>query len=173
MTFSLFLRITVLANAASAGILGSLAIIGAAGADQPQVLLIGGGWWLVATSIGAVIGRGEGASSAISALLAQAETTRSLPEPRPGRTLLNRLWPLLIATLGAALCSLFAPQITAIAAGFTIIWALSWRRQESAVRAIEGRDGVRFFVERTSPTGPIKLSRTPWFATGDGFRTDA
>jgi hypothetical protein len=55
------------------------------------------------------------------------------------------------------------PQIPAIAAGFTIIWALAWRRQESAVQAIEERDGVSFFVERTSPVRPIQLIRTPGF----------
>ena len=29
--------------------------------------------------------------------------------------------------------------------------------------AIEGRDGVRFYIERTSPIEPIKLVRTPGF----------
>src|SRR5574338_94902 len=51
----------------------------------------------------------------------------------------------------------------AIATGFTIIWALAWRRQESAVRAIEERDGVTFFVEPTSPFRPIRLVRMPGF----------
>jgi len=173
LTFTLFLRITVAASSASAAILGSLALAGAASSDQPQVLLFGGAWWLTAAMVGLVIGRGAEASRAISTLLAQAETSRSLPELRPARTLLNRLWPLLLATLGAATMVVVAPQITAVAAGFAIIWSLSWRRQEAAVRAIEGRDGVRFFVARTSPIGPIKLSRTPWFATEDGFPTDA
>ena len=45
----------------------------------------------------------------------------------------------------------FAPQVAAIAAGFAIIWALAWRRQEQAVAAVEERDGVRFYVDRTSP----------------------
>ena len=50
-----------------------------------------------------------------------------------------------------------------MAAGFTIIWALAWRRQERAVLAIEERDGVRFYVDRTSPLSPIQLIRTPGF----------
>ena len=55
------------------------------------------------------------------------------------------------------------PQVPAIATGFAIIWALAWRRQASAVTAIEERDGARFYVERTSPLRPIKLVRTPGF----------
>ena len=59
--------------------------------------------------------------------------------------------------------SVFAPQIGGIAAGFAIIWALAWRRQEAAVAAIEERDGVRFYVDKTSPFSPIRLVRTPGF----------
>lgn len=51
----------------------------------------------------------------------------------------------------------------AIATGFTIIWALAWRRQEAAVSAIEDRDAVRFYVDPTSPVQPIRLLRTPGF----------
>jgi hypothetical protein len=87
----------------------------------------------------------------------------SLPEVDPSRTALNRLWPLLLFTLSASALGLILPQVPAIAAGFAIIWALAWRRQSSAVTAIEERDGARFYVERTSPLQPIKLVRTPGF----------
>ena len=60
---------------------------------------------------------------------------------------MNRLWPLLLSTIVAGGLGLIAPQIPGIATGFAIIWALGWRRQESAVRAIEERDGVTFYVE--------------------------
>jgi hypothetical protein len=53
--------------------------------------------------------------------------------------------------------------VAAIASGFTIIWALAWRRQSAAVAAIEERDGVRFYVDRTSPLAPMRLVRTPGF----------
>ena len=56
-----------------------------------------------------------------------------------------------------------APQIPGIAAGFAIIWALAWRRQDAAVAAIEERDGARFYVRRTSPVRPMALVRTPGF----------
>ena len=44
-----------------------------------------------------------------------------------------------------------------------IIWSFAWRRQASAVTAIEERDGARFYVEPTSPLHAIKLVRTPGF----------
>ena len=93
-----------------------------------------------------------------------------MPEVHPARILLNRLWPLLIATVGAGGFVLLAPQVPAMAAGFPVIWALAWRRQEKAVQAIEERDGVRFFIEKTSPIKPIQLIRTPWFKSGMASR---
>jgi hypothetical protein len=103
---------------------------------------------------------------AIARLLADAKLQMSLPELRPGLTLLNRLWPLLFSTLGAGILGVFIPQVSAVAAGFAIIWALAWRRQESAVAAIEDRDGFRFYVDRTPPYAPIRLIRTPGLRTG-------
>jgi len=75
----------------------------------------------------------------------------------------NRLWPLFLVVIAAVALSFLGPQIPGIATGFTIIWALAWRRQESAVAAIEERDGVTFFVERTSPIRPMQLLRLPGF----------
>ena len=60
----------------------------------------------------------------------------------------------------------FVPQVPAVATGFAIIWALAWRRQEGAVAAIEDRDGVRFYVDRTPPFAPIRLIRTPGLMAG-------
>ena len=79
------------------------------------------------------------------------ETQPTLPELNPGRTVLNRLWPLLLSTVGAGAVAFVLPQVPAVATGFAIIWALAWRRQASAVTAIEERDGARFYIERTSP----------------------
>ena len=77
--------------------------------------------------------------------------------------MLNRLWPLLISTVGAGAVAFLVPQVPAVATGFAIIWSLAWRRQASAVRAIEERDGARFYVDKTSPFKPIRLIRTPGF----------
>jgi hypothetical protein len=127
-------------------------------------------WWLGASLIGLFIGRGTRASPAITRLLASARSQTLLPELHPGRTLVNRLWPLLLVTIGAGALSIVAPQIPAIATGFAIIWSLAWRRQEAAVAAIEERDGVRFYVDRTSPLAAIRLVRTPGFG-GDFLHT--
>jgi hypothetical protein len=77
--------------------------------------------------------------------------------------LLNRLWPLLVSTIGAGALAFVLPQVPAIATGFAIIWALAWRHQASAVSAIEERDGARFYLVRNSPLKPIRLIRTPGF----------
>ena len=86
-----------------------------------------------------------------------------MPEHRPASVLVNRLWPLLVSTVAAGAIGFLIPQVSAIATGFAIIWALAWRRQDSAVLAIEERDGVTFYVERTSPIRPMRLVRTPGF----------
>ena len=112
------------------------------------------------------------ATHAIANLLATAKHQHTLPDLAPARTIANRLWPLLIVTIGAGVLSVFAPQIGGIAAGFAIIWALAWRRQEAAVAAIEERDGVRFYVEQTSPFRAIRLIRTPGFG-GDFLHSPA
>ena len=163
MRFVDFLKTTVLVCAASATVLGAIAILSAASQDETGPLLFALGWWAAAGVIGAYLGRRAETTPPIARLLAGARTATTLPEQRPGPMLLNRLWPLLIVTVAASALAVVAPQIPAIAAGFAAIWALSWRRQEAAVTAIEERDGVQFYVEHTSPLKPIQLVRVPGF----------
>ena len=163
MRFTEFLRTTVLISAASASLLAAVTLAGAASSSDDLVVVVAAGWWIAAGLIGLWFGRRAGTSSPIATLLASARMQPSLPEVDPARTVLNRLWPLLLSTLGAAAIGFILPQVPAIAAGFAVIWALWWRRQASAVTAIEERDGARFYVERTSPLQPIKLVRTPGF----------
>jgi hypothetical protein len=163
MRFSEFLRTTVLISAAAATALAAVTIAGANGSSDDLVLPLAGGWWLVAAAIGVWLGRRAAASPAIANLLANARMQPTLPEVNPGRIVLNRLWPLLVSTIGAGAVAFVLPQVPAVATGFAIIWSLAWRRQASAVRAIEERDGARFYIERTSPLQPIKLVRTPGF----------
>ncbi len=165
MRFGEFLRVTVLISAAAACLLAIVTVAGAAGTGDQLVVPVAAGWWLVATLIGTWLGRRANASPPIAGLLASARTQASLPEQRPGRILLNRLWPLLVFTLGAGALALVIPQVPAMAAGFAIIWSLAWRRQSAAVTAIEERDGARFYIEPTSPLKPIRLVRTPGFRT--------
>jgi hypothetical protein len=163
MRFPDFLRTTVLISAAAATALAAVTLAGVNGTGDNLVLPLAGGWWLIAALIGLWLGRRASTNPPIAALLANARMQASLPELNPGRTVLNRLWPLLLSTLGAGALAFTLPQVPAVAAGFAIIWALAWRRQASAVMAIEERDGARFYVERTSPLQPIKLVRTPGF----------
>ncbi|MGB0096527.1 MAG: hypothetical protein WBP81_28815 [Solirubrobacteraceae bacterium] len=163
MRFTDFLRTTVLISAAAASALAAVTVAGAAGGEDDLIVPVAGGWWVIAGLTGVWLGRRADASSPIASLLASAKMQTSLPEIRPGRVVLNRLWPLLLSTIGAGALAFILPQVPAVATGFTIIWALAWRRQASAVAAIEERDGARFYVERTSPLRPIRLVRTPGF----------
>jgi hypothetical protein len=161
--FTDFLRTTVLLSLGAASALAAVTLAGAATHGDALVVPVVAGWWVAAGLIGIWLGRRAETSSPIASLLASARTQTTLPEVNPGRTLLNRLWPLLLSTIGAGALAFVWPQVPAVAAGFAVMWALAWRRQSSAVSAIEGRDGARFYVERTSPLKPIRLVRTPGF----------
>jgi hypothetical protein len=163
--FADFLRTTVLISAGAASFLAAVTLAGAVGGDHPLAVPIAAGWWVVAGLTGLWLGRRAETSSPIATLLASARSQPSLPEVNPARVVLNRLWPLLLSTLGAGALGVVLPQVPAIAAGFAVIWALAWRRQSRAVTAIEERDGARFYVEQTSPLQPIQLVRTPGFRT--------
>jgi hypothetical protein len=161
--FAEFLRTTVLISAAAATALAAVTVAGIANIGNGLVVAFAVGWWVIAGVIGVWVGRRERTSAQIASLLASARMQSSLPEVNPGRTVLNRLWPLLLSTIGAGALAFVLPQVPAVATGFAIIWALAWRRQASAVTAIEERDGARFYVTRNSPLKPIKLVRTPGF----------
>jgi hypothetical protein len=161
MRFVDFLRATVLLSAGAASTLGVLTIVGADGTQHDEVVPYAVGWWVLAVLIGTYIGRRNEVNPPIAKLLADAKAATTMPEVRPGSTMANRLWPLFVVVIAAGALSFLGPQIPGIATGFTIIWSLAWRRQESAVQAIEERDGVSFFVERSSPVAPMELSRVP------------
>jgi hypothetical protein len=160
--FGDFLRATVLLSAASATLLAALTVVGLGReTSNDTAAFVCAGWWALSSLIGVWLGRRAQTSPPIARLLATARSQTLLPEQHPGRTLLNRLWPLLLSTIVAAVASVFYAQVAGIAAGFGVIWALGWRRQEQAVSAIEERDAVRFYVDSTSPLRPIQLVRTP------------
>jgi hypothetical protein len=161
-----FLKATVMLSAGSATFLAALTVLSVRDDFEPRFMSVAIGWWLAAALIGAWMGRRNAASPPIARLLADARMQMSLPDMRPAMTLLNRLWPLLFSTIGAAALGVFVPQVSAVAAGFAIIWALAWRRQDAAVAAIEDRDGFRFYLDKTAPFAPIRLIRTPGLRTG-------
>ena len=163
MRYGDLLKATVLLAAGAATLLATLAVIGITREDDRVVIYVTAGWWVAGVVIGAALGARGDASPAIARLLADARMQSTLPELHPGSTMVNRLWPLLLVTVGAGAAAFWEPQVASVAAGGAIIWALAWRRQERAVLAIEERDGVRFYVDKTSPFSPIRLIRTPGF----------
>lgn len=163
MRFTDFLRTTVLISAGAASVLAAVTVAGAVSNQEEGVVAVAAGWWLVAAAFGMWSGRRRETAESISNLLAAARMPATLPDVRPWRTVLNRLWPLFFCTLGAAALAFLLPQVPGVATGFAIIWALAWRRQASAVAAIEERDGARFYIDKTSPIKPMKLVRIPGF----------
>ncbi len=163
MRFVDLLRVTVLLSAGAATALAVVCVAGASAAGDANPVLVSAAWWVAAMAIGIVVGRRAQTSPPVARALAEARAATALPEQRPGLVVLNRLWPLLLSTVLAGAVAFLVPQVPGIAAGFAIIWALAWRRQDAAVLAIEERDGVTFYVERTSPLRAIRLLRTPGF----------
>jgi hypothetical protein len=163
MPFADFIKATVVLCAGSATTLAAVAVLAAAAGHDPGTLTIPFFWWGFAAIWGYYLGGRGQASPAIARLLAGSKAVTSVPEPRPGLILVTRLWPLLIVTLLAGILGALAPEIPGIATGFGIVSALAWRNQYSAVLAVEGRDGVRFYVDRAPFWRVITLTRTPGF----------
>lgn len=164
MRFTELLRAGVLLSAASATVLAAAAVAFGVVDGAQNIVLICTIWWLIASVSAQIVANSRGGrpSRAIGGLLADARPQRVPEEPRIGRTVANRLWPLGLATLLALIgTAALGPNIAGIGAGFPLVWALLWRGQESAVKAIEERDGVVFYVVHTGPLKPIKLVRGP------------
>ena len=163
MRFPDFLRTAVLLFGGAATALAVVSIAGANADDNVTLLYVAVGWWIVAAIAGLWLGRRPAVAEGFGALLADARSSPTLPEQRPGAIIVNRLWVLGLFTLLTGSVAFALPQIPAIACGFLLAIGLAWRKQSAAVEAIEGRDGVRFYVEPASPFKPIKLVRTPGF----------
>src|SRR5690349_3473595 len=117
MRFPDFLRTTVLLSAAAATVLAAVTLAGANGNGDSLLVPFAAGWWVIAGLIGIWLGRRASTNPPIASLLASARTQPSLPELNPSRTLLNRLWPLLVSTVGAGALAFVLPQVPAVAAG--------------------------------------------------------
>jgi hypothetical protein len=161
MRFRDFLRISVLLFGGAATALAAVSVIGTARADDGVLLGVALAWWVAAALIGLWLGRRPMATPGIGRLLASARSTTSLPELEPGAVLFNRLWPLAVVAVAAGAVGFFLPQVPAVAAGYALLAALTWRRQSSAVAAIEERDGAQFWFDRSSPFGAPRLLRLP------------
>ena len=161
MRFRDFLRVSVLIYGAAATALGIVSIVGATRADTNTLVYVAAVWWCVAVLAGLWLGRRPETTESIGTLLADARVTNSLPQMEPASVMFNRLWPVAVAVVLAGGVGFFVPQVPVIATGFFLLVALLWRRQSSAVAAIEGRDGVEFWLDRSSPFERPKLLRLP------------
>jgi hypothetical protein len=156
-----FLRVSVILFGGAATALAVVSVAGAARADTNTVVYVAAIWWCLATLAGLWIGRRLAPTPGIAGLLASARKSNTLPELEPGTVLFNRHWALIVLTIGAAVIGFFFPQVPAIATGYCLLVALVWRRQSAAVAAVESRDGVEFWFDRTSPFGKPQLLRLP------------
>lgn len=161
MLFRDFLRVAVMLFGGAGTALAIVAIAGASGEDGNLPIYVAVGWWVLAAAAGLWLGRRNAPTQQIGRLLAAARNTNQLPEIEPGAIVFNRLWPLAAVTLLSGGVAFLLPQIPAIAAGYALAVALTWRKQASAIEAIEGRDGVRFYFDRTPAFGAPRLLRTP------------
>lgn len=169
MPFAELLRATVFLTAGGATVLAAIAAIGAQREQDTTILLVGALWWLVAAWIGMSLGGAERSAERMRGPLASARTVTpggpGVSLPSPGRVAFARLWPILAAVLVAGGIGLLFPEVAVIGSGYALLVALAWRNRESAVLAIELRDGVRFLVESGSAFKPVKLIRSPGFTT--------
>src|SRR5437763_11263374 len=101
MRFPDFLRTTTLISAAAATALAAVTLVAANSSGDDVLLAFAAAWWIIAAGIGGALGRRASTNPPIASLLAQARTQSMLPELNPGWTVINRLWPLLLSTIGA------------------------------------------------------------------------
>jgi hypothetical protein len=155
------LRVSVLLFGGTATALAVVSVVGASDEDTNTLVYVAAVWWCVASLAGFWLGRRMRTTPGIATLLADARPTNTLPELEPGTVLFNRLWPLIVLGVGSAVLGFFVPQVAAIATGYCLLVALLWRHQAKAVEAIEQRDGVEFWLDRSSPLGKPQLLRLP------------
>jgi hypothetical protein len=163
LRFPDFLKTAVLLFGGAATVLAIVAILGATRNEDETTVYIAAGWWALAVLAGLWLGRRPETTEGIARMMADAKNQAALPELRPGAIVINRLWLLGFTTIVAGGVAFVAPQVPAILAGYCIGVALTWRRQALAVEAVEGRDGVRYYVEPGPAFGSTKLIRTPGF----------
>jgi hypothetical protein len=155
------LRVSVILFGGTATALGVVSVLGAASEDTNTLVYVAAIWWCVSALAGFWLGRRLAPTPGIATLLGEARKTNMLPELEPGTVLFNRLWPLILLGVASAVIGFFIPQVPAIATGYCLLVGLLWRHQSKAVEAIEGRDGVEFWLDRSSPLGRPKLLRLP------------
>ena len=136
-----------------------MAIAGARAEDDNTLLYIALGWWVVSVVIGLWLGRGAGPARH-RALLADGAPPPRCPRSSRARCLQPALGGAAVTVVAGAVrsSSRTCPRLPRASGCW---WPLAWRKQSSAVQAIEERDGVRFYVERDLALQADALLRTP------------
>ena len=165
MPFTDLLRLTVLLAGAEATALGAVTAVSAGAKDDTLTLVVAAVWWPLGVAIGLYLGRRSRALEGVSHALASARTATSLPDETAGRIAVERLWPIGLTALVTGTLGFFYPGVTAVGTGYALLVALAWRTREAAVLGVEDRDGVKFYVEPSSPLRPVQLIRTPGLGT--------
>ncbi|HKJ36519.1 MAG TPA: hypothetical protein VKA36_08135 [Solirubrobacterales bacterium] len=171
MQYKDLLRGTVLLAAVEATALGAISGIAINNEADDLLAALALAWWVIAIGVGIYLGRADRTAEALRDTLASAKTATQLPSESPASIGLARLWPLGVFAIVAGGLGAILPQVPAIAAGMALLFALAWRKREAAVTAIEERDGVCFYVEKTSAFQPVKLVRTPGLMRGAASQT--
>ncbi len=161
MPYTELLRFTVVVTGAEATALGAISAISVGGEPSGTTVIVALAWWAISLILGFWLGRPDRAREDMRAPLARAKTATSLPSESPARIAIERLWPIALTAILAGGVGLFFPGVAIIGTGYALIVSLSWHTRESAVQAIEERDGVRFYVVPSSAFKPIELVRTP------------
>ncbi len=161
MPYADLLRVTVLLTGAEATALAAVTAIAVNRDDDVTTLIVAAAWWLIALVVGFYLGRPSRAAESLRDPLAGARTATSLPPESPARIAFARLWPIAVTAIAAGALGIFFPGVAAIGAGYALLVSLAWHSRETAVLAIEHRDGVRFYVVPNSALRPIQLVRTP------------
>jgi hypothetical protein len=161
MTYGDLLRLTVLLAAGAATVLATVTVVAAQQNSDTATVIVAAVWWSIAVIGGLLLGRSARAAEAVREVLAGARTVTTLPSDNPGRVAIGRLWPIALFALVAGGLGFVFPGVAAVGTGYAIFVALAWRRRESAVIAVEERDGVRFYVEPGSALSPLTLVRSP------------
>ncbi len=167
MQYKDLLRGTVLLVAFEGTILAGISAFAINSEADDVLAAVSLAWWAIAMGIGVWLGRPSRTVEVLAGPLAAAKTATQLPSESPARIAFMRLWPVALFAILAGVAAPFVPQVTAIAAGFAFAVAGTWRNRESAVAAVEERDGVCFFIEYGNAFEAVKLIRTP------GLRRDA
>jgi len=165
--FTDFLRTAVLLFAGAATALAFVSLVGANSDNDTTLLLVALVWWTATGVSGIWLGRRPRVNAGLARLMSSARSATALPEVEPGRIVINRLWGFALLTVASGAVAFLVPQVPMVATGYALLFALAWRRQAAAVAAVEERDGVRFYVESTSPFKPTRLIRTPGFRKFD------